>query len=78
MGARAAARAIAWEVGDMSATSEPDPARPLPPEWALGQAMNDRDDDDTVGRDERAWDLVESYETERHDEDDDPDEGGEG
>ncbi len=40
--------------------------------------MNDRDDEDTVGRDERAWDLVESYETERHDEDDDPDEGGEG
>lgn len=78
MVARAAARDIAWRVKDMSATSERDPARPLPPEWALGQAMNDRDDDDTVGRDERAWDLVESYETERHDEDDDPDEGGEG
>ncbi|GAA2499023.1 hypothetical protein GCM10009858_41720 [Terrabacter carboxydivorans] len=62
----------------MSATSDPDPARPAPPDWAIGQAMNDRDDDDTVGRDDRAWELVESYEAERHDADDDPDDGGEG
>lgn len=62
----------------MPATSQPDREQPAPPAWALGQAMNDHDDDDTVGRDERAWELVERYETERHDQDDDPDEGGEG
>jgi hypothetical protein len=40
--------------------------------------MNDRDDEDTAGREERAWGLVDSFEAERHDADDDPDEGGEG
>jgi hypothetical protein len=40
--------------------------------------MNDLDDDDTVGRDERAQELVQDFEDERHDEDDDADAGGEG
>ena len=62
----------------MPTTSESDPGRHVPPDWALGQAMNDRDDEDTAGREERAWDLVDSFEAERHDADDDPDEGGEG
>jgi hypothetical protein len=40
--------------------------------------MNDLDDDDTAGRDERAQELLQDFEDERHDEDDDADEGGEG
>jgi len=60
----------------MSATSSQDPSRPLP-DWALGQAMNGRDDDDSGGRDERARQLVQDLEDERHDPDDDPDQGGE-
>ena len=61
------------------------PAAPAPhpdgrdlPDWALGQAMNDLDDDDTAGRDERARELVQAFEDDRHDEDDDPEQGGEG
>jgi hypothetical protein len=40
--------------------------------------MNDLNDDESAGRDERAAALVQDFEDERHDEDDDPDEGGEG
>ncbi len=61
----------------MPTTSGPDPGQDLP-DWALGQAMNDVDDDDTAGRDERARELVQDFEDQRHDEDDDADEGGEG
>ena len=61
----------------MSTSSSPDSGRSLP-DWALGQAMNDLDEDDTAGRDERAQELVQDFEDERHDEDDDADEGGEG
>ena len=61
----------------MSTSSSPDSGRHLP-DWALGQAMNDLDDDDTAGRDERAQELLQDFEDERHDEDDDADEGGEG
>lgn len=61
----------------MSATSSPEPGQRLP-DWALGQAMNDLNDNETAGRDERAKELVQDFEDERHDEDDDPDEGGEG
>ncbi len=50
----------------------------LPPDWALAQAMNDRDDEDSAGALQRAWDLVQDFEDERHDEEDDPDQGGEG
>jgi len=61
----------------MSTTSSPDSGKQLP-DWALAQAMNDLDDDDTAGRDERAKELVQAFEDERHDADDDADEGGEG
>jgi hypothetical protein len=40
--------------------------------------MNELDDDDTAGRDERAQELVQAFEDERHDQDDDPVRGGEG
>ena len=60
----------------MPANSSPDPSAPLP-DWALGQAMNGLDDKDSAGRDERAGQLVQDFEDERHDEDDDPDQGGE-
>jgi hypothetical protein len=60
----------------MSATSSPNPSDPLP-DWALGQAMDGRDDDDSGGRDERARQLVQDFEDERHEPDDDPDHGGE-
>ena len=61
----------------MAATSSPDSGQHLP-DWALGQAMNDLEDTDTAGRDQRARELVEHFEDERHDADDDADEGGEG
>ena len=40
-------------VKDMSSSSSTNPGEHLP-DWALGQAMNDLDDNDTAGRDERA------------------------
>jgi hypothetical protein len=62
----------------MSSNSPLDPGDRVPPDWALGQAMHDLDDDDdVVGRDERAWQLVQDLEAERQDEDEDPDQGGE-
>ncbi|GAB3878889.1 hypothetical protein [Terrabacter terrigena] len=48
------------------------------PEWALAQAMHGHEDTDTLGRDERAHLLVQALEDERHDSDDDADQGGEG
>lgn len=59
----------------------PDPStdassHPLP-EWALAQAMHNRDDADTAGADARARALVRDFEHDRHDDDDDPDQGGE-
>lgn len=62
----------------MPTNSTPDPDQSPPPDWALGQAMNDRDDEDTAGLDQRAWELVQEFEDERHNEDDDEDLGGEG
>lgn len=50
-----------------------------PPEWALDQAAQDVDDGESIAA--RAWDLVRNKQQEydeRHDEYDDPDEGGEG
>jgi len=61
----------------MSADSSADQTAPLP-DWALGQAMNDLDDEDSVGRDERARQLVQDFDDQKHDEDDDADQGGEG
>jgi len=61
----------------MSADSSADQTAPLP-DWALGQAMNDLDDEDSVGRDERARQLVQDFDDQQHDEDDDADQGGEG
>ena len=60
----------------MVATSTPHPSDPLP-DWALGQAMDGLDDEDSAGRDDRARQLVQDFEDERHDQDDDPDQGGE-
>ena len=60
----------------MSASTGPDPLSPLP-DWALGQAMNGLDEEDSGGREERARQLVQEFEDERHNQDDDPDQGGE-
>ena len=60
----------------MSTDSGSGPDSPLP-DWAVAQAMNDLDDGDSTGRDDRARQLVQDYEDERHDDDDDPDQGGE-
>ena len=60
----------------MSANAGRDPSDPLP-DWALGQAMDGLDDEDSGGRDERARQLVQDFEDERHDQNDDPDQGGE-
>ncbi len=61
----------------MSTPSSPDSGQHLP-DWALGQAMNDLEDIDIAGRDQRAQQLVEDFEDQRHDADDDADAGGEG
>jgi hypothetical protein len=61
----------------MSANASPNSGAALLPDWALGQAMNNLDDGDSVGREERARELVHDFEDERHDGDDDPDQGGE-
>jgi len=60
----------------MSESASAHPSADLPA-WALGQAMDGLDDEDSVGRDERAQQLVTEFEDERHDLDDDPDQGGE-
>lgn len=60
----------------MSESASGEPISPLP-DWALGQAMEGLDDEDSMGRDERARQLVNDFENERHDGDDDPDQGGE-
>ncbi|GAB3443001.1 hypothetical protein GCM10027517_20860 [Phycicoccus ginsengisoli] len=61
---------------DMSANASPNSGPTPLPDWALGQAMNNLDAEDSRGRDERARALVHDFEDERHD-DDDPDQGGE-
>lgn len=49
-----------------------------PPEWALDQATDEMDDaQDPRALAERAWEIVREREDERHDEYDDPDQGGE-
>jgi hypothetical protein len=52
-----------------------------PPDWAVDQATDELDGaDDLAAVEERAWQLVhdaEQREEERHDEYDDPDQGGE-
>ena len=52
-----------------------------PPEWAVDQATDELYDvEDPAATEERAWQLVhdaEKREDERHDEYDDPDQGGE-
>lgn len=65
----------------MPTTSEtPNPQQP--PGWAVEQAKNELYDvDDPLAVAERAWELVrgaQEREDERHDEYDDPDQGGEG
>ncbi len=59
-----------------------EPSIQPPPVWAVNRAaadLYDIDDPDVIA--ERAWELVheaEQLEDERHDEYDDPDQGGEG
>jgi hypothetical protein len=57
------------------------PSVERPPDWAVAQATDELyDADDAAVVEERAWQLVhdaEVREDERHDEYDDPDEGGE-
>ena len=60
----------------MPTSSTPDASAHLP-DWALGQATNEMDDEGSAAIDKRAWELVHDFENERHDEDDDPDRGGE-
>jgi hypothetical protein len=48
------------------------------PDWAVGQAMSQLVNGDESAIEERAWQLVHEFDAERHDADDDPDQGGEG
>jgi hypothetical protein len=62
----------------VTTSSSPDPGAHLLPDWALGQATNELDDEDSPSAiDKRAWELVHDFENERHNRDDDPDQGGE-
>ena len=63
----------------MATTPVPGPARSRPPGWALAQATQEVDEGESV--EARAWELVrerQQRQDERHDEYDDPDQGGEG
>ena len=48
------------------------------PDWAVGQAMRQLVDGDGTAVEERARQLVHDFDDERHHEDDDADQGGEG
>lgn len=65
----------------MSVPDEQPPV-PQPPDWAVRQATDELGEgDDRAAVTDRAWDLArdaEVREDERHDEYDDPDQGGEG
>lgn len=61
----------------MPEQSKPDSGAALP-DWALAQAMDGLNEEDNAGREARARRLVHDFESERHDEDDDADQGGEG
>ncbi|MGO4597138.1 hypothetical protein [Terrabacter sp. 2RAF25] len=61
----------------MPTDPSPDPSRRVPPDWALARAMSDRDENDADDLEQRAWQFVQDFEDERHDEEDDPDQGGE-
>ena len=53
-------------------------ARAEIPEWAVGQAMCQLVDGDDRAIKKRARQLLRDFDNERHGEDDDPEEGGEG
>jgi hypothetical protein len=61
----------------MSPDVNPPPGGDLP-DWAVGQAMSQLVDGDGPAIEKRARQLVHDLDDERHDQDDDPDEGGEG
>lgn len=61
----------------MSADVSPSASGDLP-EWAVGQAMSQLVDGDGPAIEERARQLMQDFDDERHDDDDDADEGGEG
>ena len=48
------------------------------PDWALGQAMSQLVDGDGPALEERARQLMHDFDDQRHHEDDDADQGGEG
>lgn len=67
---------VEWGVS-VSSDVSPD-AGSDPPDWAVGQAMSQLVDGDGPAIEERARQLMQDFDDERHDEDDDADEGGEG
>jgi hypothetical protein len=63
----------------MGANPTPRPARSEPPGWAVDQATQEVEEGESIAA--RAWELVrdkQQRDDERHDEYDDPDQGGEG
>jgi hypothetical protein len=62
-------------------TPDEHPSVQGPPDWAVDQATDELyDGEDSAAAEERAWQLVhdaKQREDERHDEYDDPDQGGE-
>ena len=63
----------------MAPAPVPGPTSSEPPRWALEQSMQEADAGESIVA--RAWDLVRAKQRrddERHDEYDDPDQGGEG
>ena len=67
---------VKWAMS-VSADVSPSASGDLP-EWAVGQAMSQLVDGDGPAIEERARQLMQDFDDERHDEDDDADEGGEG
>lgn len=63
----------------MAPPPPPKPTRREPPGWAVAQATQEVDQGESIVA--RAWELVrekQEIDDERHDEYDDPDQGGEG
>ena len=76
MGCSNAGPLVKWAVS-VSTDVSPDAGGDLP-DWAVGQAMSQLVDGDGPAIEERARQLMHDFDDERHHEDDDADQGGEG
>jgi hypothetical protein len=72
-----AGQLVKWAVSVSTDDVVPEAGADLP-DWAIGQAMSQLVDGDGPAIEERARQLMHDFHDERHHEDDDADQGGEG